>query len=174
MTLREQPLAVLVVDDEPRILEALEAQLGRTFEVHTATSAARAMEILVTYGPFAAVVSDLKMPGGDGVEFLVQVRRRAPTTARILLTGSLDAAAAATAVNDAGVHRLLLKPCRFGEVGAAIEATVAERRNTSVVRNSLRKLVATLDDTGAEESAAASGDAADRVDTDAVELHRPR
>src|SRR5205814_7516850 len=56
------------------------------------------------------VISDHAMPGIDGAEFLTMVRRRWPRAARILLTGSADLAAAARAVNQAQIERLLVKP----------------------------------------------------------------
>jgi CheY-like chemotaxis protein len=137
---------VLLVDDEPLVLEALSLQLRGRFEVHTATSAALGLAALATGAPFAAVISDLQMPGCDGIDFLVEVRRRAPTAVRILLTGKADAPNAAAAVNRAGVHRLLLKPFRSTELKSALDAAIAEQQGRAGIASSLRELVASLDD----------------------------
>lgn len=104
--------AVLFVDDESRVLAGYERSLNRqSFDVECASSGAAALEMLGQGGTYDVVVSDLRMPGMDGVEFLTEVARRWPDTFRILLTGAADLQTAVSAVNKAGVFRLLLKPC---------------------------------------------------------------
>ncbi|MGC4068938.1 MAG: response regulator [Polyangiaceae bacterium] len=53
---------ILCVDDEPRVLDGLTLQLGRSYEIHSATSGPAALEILRSKGPFAVVLSDMRMP----------------------------------------------------------------------------------------------------------------
>jgi len=116
---------LLLVDDEPHVLEGLALFLRRRFEIVARTNAAAALSALDDEGPFAAVVADLRMPGMNGVEMLAEVRRRSPSTSRVLLTGHGDVDAAAAAVNDAAVHRFLTKPCPPARLAAELELALA-------------------------------------------------
>jgi signal transduction histidine kinase len=122
--IRDEPptkARLLIVDDEPHILEGLALHLRRRFEIVARTNGADALRALDDEGPFSAVLSDLRMPGMDGVQLLSEVRRRSPGTSRVLLTGHGDLEAAVAAVNDAGVHRFLTKPCAPAKLAAALE-----------------------------------------------------
>ena len=129
----EQP-RVLCVDDEPKMLAALQRTLHRSCSVTIARGAAEAMEAIRTQAPFNVVVSDLQMPGIDGIEFLRWVARHSPDTAGILLTGNADLSAAIAAVNVGVVFRFLTKPCTpallietIGDASASCAARQAER-----------------------------------------------
>jgi response regulator RpfG family c-di-GMP phosphodiesterase len=76
---------ILYVDDEPDNLRVFELTFRHEFSVLTATSAEAGMEVL-NENPIAVVLSDQRMPGVTGVEFLAQVRNLAPDTIRILVT----------------------------------------------------------------------------------------
>src|ERR1700733_9825090 len=102
---------VLCVDDDSNILCALRGTLRREWDVTTALSAAAGIKAIDTYGPFAVVVSDLQMPGVDGIEFLRWVAIRTPDTSGILLSGAANLASAIAAVNAGYVFRFLTKPC---------------------------------------------------------------
>jgi CheY-like chemotaxis protein len=102
---------VLVVDDEPDILESLQAYLEATLpgvRVYTAGRADEALPMLRELD-IQVVVSDLRMPGMDGLAFLTQVRKRFPTVRRILITAfseeDLDERA-----QEVGVGTVLRKP----------------------------------------------------------------
>lgn len=103
--------AILCVDDEPRILEAFERQLRKQFDVHTALGPDAALNVMASQGPYAVVVSDLRMPGMDGIEFLSRVRQISPDTVRIMLTGNADLSSAVMAVNEGNIFQFLTKPC---------------------------------------------------------------
>ncbi|MDQ1521265.1 MAG: hypothetical protein QOI55_2338, partial [Actinomycetota bacterium] len=111
--------AVLCVDDDENVLAALSRSLGTSYAVSTACSAKDALA-LIDNERFAVVVSDLRMPELDGVDLLNLVRERAPTTARILLTGHADLDAAIAAVNRCNIFRLLCKPCPPADLHAAV------------------------------------------------------
>lgn len=115
---------VLLVDDEPRVLEALAPFLLRTYDVDTCSSAVAALA-RVREQTYLAVVSDLRMPTMDGVELLKHVRSISPVTARILLTGQGEIDDAVHAINDAAVHRYLAKPCSSIAVLEAIREAVS-------------------------------------------------
>lgn len=115
---------LLLVDDERHVLDALALHFRRKYEVITKTSGKAALEALES-GEFVAVVSDLRMPHMNGLELLAEVKRRAPGTTRLLLTGFADLTSAITAINDAGIHRLLTKPCPAAQVARALDEALA-------------------------------------------------
>ncbi|PJB75350.1 MAG: hypothetical protein CO095_03830, partial [Armatimonadetes bacterium CG_4_9_14_3_um_filter_58_7] len=102
---------VLCVDDEPQILEGLKLVLRKSFEVRTATSGEEALRQMDDNGPFTVILSDMRMPGVNGTQFLAEARARDPLAVRILLTGHADIEAAISAINEGWVFRFLLKPC---------------------------------------------------------------
>jgi len=118
----KQRTRVLFVDDEPMVLEGLSNQLYRQFDVVTATSGADGLAIIEAHGPFAVVMSDMKMPKMNGVEFLSRVREMAPESVRILLTGYTDIDNAIAAVNDGQIFRFLTKPCPYETLVSALRA----------------------------------------------------
>lgn len=102
---------VLCVDDDADILEAYQDTLQARFAIDIARSAEEGMRCVTLRGPYAVVVSDLNMPGMDGLDFLTQLQGIAPDTVRIMLTSSTDRNAASMAVNHATIFRFLSKPC---------------------------------------------------------------
>ncbi len=102
---------ILLVDDDPNILAALRRQLRKVFLIDTAPGPREGLEAVRESGPYAVVVSDLRMPGMDGIQFLAKVRTLAPDTVRMMLTGNADLHAAMEAVNEGNVFRFLTKPC---------------------------------------------------------------
>jgi response regulator RpfG family c-di-GMP phosphodiesterase len=102
---------VLCVDDEPMVLEGLERNLGEHFEVVTASSGRDALAVIASQQPFAAIVSDMRMPQMNGAEFLARARELSPDSSRMLLTGYAETSAAIAAVNEGHIFRFLCKPC---------------------------------------------------------------
>lgn len=90
---------VLFVDDESSILDGYKRMLHREFEVDTAVGGLQGLTLIRDRGPFSVVISDMRMPGMNGAQFLAQVRQSAPDTVRMLLTGYTDIDAAMDAVN---------------------------------------------------------------------------
>ncbi|MCX7071572.1 MAG: response regulator [Gammaproteobacteria bacterium] len=121
-------LRVLLVDDEPAVLEGLELQLGRRYEVHGTTQPAQALKMVDTMAPFAIVLSDMRMPGMDGAALLREIRNRQPHGVRMLLSGHADVGSAIAAVNDGGVFRFLTKPCPPAQLLAAFDAAAQHYR----------------------------------------------
>lgn len=119
---------VLFVDDEPHLREAFKRIFHQdAIEVVTASSGPEALSILET-GDYAVVVSDERMPGMTGCELLTEVRQRYPSTVRIMLTGYATLELALDAINKAEVHRFLLKPCSFIELGNIVREAIERRR----------------------------------------------
>lgn len=119
-------LRLLCVDDEPHVLEGLQLQLRKECDVVTATSGAEGLEILRAQGPFAVVLSDMRMPAMDGVAFLAAVCEEAPDTTRMLLTGNADLSSAIAAVNHGQVFRFLTKPCPPHDLREAVRAAIGQ------------------------------------------------
>ncbi|MEP6766373.1 MAG: response regulator, partial [Gemmatimonadaceae bacterium] len=116
---------VLCVDDDERLLEGLALRLRRFFDVVTATSGAQALAALRLSTPFAVVISDMQMPNASGATFLSAMRRVAPETTRILLTGQADVRSAIAAVNEGEVFRFLLKPIEINALIGIIREGIA-------------------------------------------------
>ena len=104
---------ILCVDDEPEVLRGLEMHLRSRFDVITANGGLEALQYLweLGAGSFAAVLSDMRMPGMDGSTLLSHVRRMSPDTTRVMLTGYSEMRSAIAAINDGNVFRFLIKPC---------------------------------------------------------------
>ena len=100
---------VLIVDDEPRSLEALERNLHEHFRVLTATSAAEA-ERIIEREEVDIVLCDQRMPGENGVQFLTRLRRSHPDIVRIILSGYTDAEDIIAGLNEAGIYHYIIKP----------------------------------------------------------------
>ncbi|MFZ0927935.1 MAG: HD domain-containing phosphohydrolase [Syntrophobacteraceae bacterium] len=105
------PFRVLFVDDDPNILAAFQRQLRKDFSVHTALGGEEGLKAVLEQDPFAVIVSDLRMPGMDGIQFLSRVRQDAPDSVRVMLTGNADLSKAIDAVNQGNIFRFLTKPC---------------------------------------------------------------
>lgn len=101
---------LLCVDDEPSILQSLERLFKAQFEVLAATSAAEAFVVLENHRDCAVVISDYRMPGMNGVEFLRQVRQDHPLTSRAILSGQIDLHQVSEAINRHDIHKFFLKP----------------------------------------------------------------
>lgn len=130
---------VLLIDDEPRILLALHRALSTDFAVDVAVGAELGLRALAERGPFAVVVSDLKMPVLDGIQFMTQAKNLYPDTVRIMLTGQADLRAAIAAVNEGCVFRFLTKPCPATVLAQAIEAALEQHRLITGEQNLLRE-----------------------------------
>jgi response regulator RpfG family c-di-GMP phosphodiesterase len=119
---------ILFVDDEPNVLAAFERQLRKRFTIETATSGAVGLRKLAEGEPFAVVVSDLRMPEMDGVQFLSTARELHPDCVRLLLTGYADIQHAVEAVNQGSLFRFLTKPCPLEMLFRALDAALVQHR----------------------------------------------
>jgi response regulator RpfG family c-di-GMP phosphodiesterase len=102
---------ILFVDDEPHVLQSIQRQLRKRFTLEVAEGGADALRILKENGPFAVIVSDMRMPEMNGVELLSKVKDLYPNTVRMMLTGNADQETAMDAVNTGHIFRFLTKPC---------------------------------------------------------------
>jgi response regulator RpfG family c-di-GMP phosphodiesterase len=120
-------ITVLLVDDEENILRSLKRLLmDEEFEVETATSGEVALELLAGLENVGLVVSDQRMPGMNGAEFLSKSREIAPNALRILLTGYSDITATIDAINKGGACRYISKPWDDDELLQTIRVAVEQ------------------------------------------------
>lgn len=141
--------AVLCVDDEPNLLRGLTLHLRRHFEVTTTTDPEEALRWLTeTPSRFAVVLSDLRMPGMDGVTLLTEAAEVAPDTSRVLLTGHADVGSMMEGINQAHVYHFLTKPCPPGRLLGTLRAAAEQHRLVNAERelleDTLRGCVQTL------------------------------
>lgn len=119
---------ILFVDDEPAVLEGYKRLLGRELPIETAVGGALGLAAIAERGPFAVVISDMRMPQMDGAQFLAKVQDCAPATVRMALTGQVDVDTAMHAVNEGNIFRFLTKPCSKENLLKAAEAAFAQYR----------------------------------------------
>lgn len=119
---------VILVDDDPNILAGYLRHLRKGLKVDVAEGGLQALELMAKQGPYAVVVSDLKMPGMDGIALLKKVKEASPDTVRIILTGFADVDNAIAAVNEGHVFRFLTKPCDIETLARALAEAIKQYR----------------------------------------------
>jgi FixJ family two-component response regulator len=130
---------ILFVDDDPTVLDGYRRLLHHKFSISTAVGGQQGLALLQASGPFAVVISDMRMPGMSGSEFLAHARERFPDTVRMLLTGYSDLDAAINAVNQGNIFRYLSKPCGKETILEAIESALAVYRSRAAEKEVLKK-----------------------------------
>lgn len=133
--------AVLCVDDEPELLEAVALTLGHRYYVELAASGNAALEKVRTLSKLTVIVSDMRMPQMDGAQFFSAARAIAPNARRILLTGYADIKSAIAAVNDGRIFRYLTKPCSSAELIEAVDAAIADYEAEMLDQSAIRQTV---------------------------------
>ncbi len=118
---------ILIVDDEPSIRELLTDALSREpYDVLCAGSAEEALGI-IDKKPVDVVLSDEKMPGMSGSEFLAIVRQQYPDTIRMILTGHASLEAAIRAINEGEIYRFFTKPCKMVDLTVTIRQALQHK-----------------------------------------------
>ena len=130
-----QPI-ILLVDDQPLVLETLKNMLKRgPYTVLCAQSGPEALSVL-EHESVDVVISDERMPGMAGSEFLAVVRDRFPETVRIILTGYASVETAIKAINEGEIYRFLTKPCNSQDLFTAVKEALdhkAKGKNTDQI-----------------------------------------
>jgi response regulator RpfG family c-di-GMP phosphodiesterase len=130
---------ILLVDDEPAVLDGYKRTLYRDFQVDTSVGGQEGLASMRDKGPYAVVISDMRMPGMNGAQFLAQVKIASPDSVRMLLTGYTDMNMAIEAVNEGNIFRFLTKPCERETLTIAINAALDQHRLIVVEKELLEK-----------------------------------
>ncbi len=139
---------ILLVDDESNVLDAYRRNLRKQFTITTAGGGAEGLEAIKNEGPFAVIVTDMRMPEMDGVEFLSRAKKIAPDSVRIMLTGNADQQTAIDAVNKGDVFKFLNKPCTPEDMAKALNTSIKQYQLTQaekeLLENTLKGSIETL------------------------------
>ncbi|PQO28685.1 HD domain-containing phosphohydrolase [Blastopirellula marina] len=130
---------VLLVDDEPNILNGYKRHLRKQFEVEVAEGGGQAIQRLDSDEAYAVVVSDMQMPGVSGVQVLAHAARLHPDTVRVMLTGNADQQTAVVAVNEGRIFRFLNKPCQPDLLAQTLEEGLRQYQLLRTEHNLLSK-----------------------------------
>lgn len=135
----EEQIRILCVDDEMNVLKALErAFLDEGYALLTALSGDDGLAILEKSAPVQIVISDYRMPGMNGVDFLSQVSGRWPDTVRIVLSGYADTTSVIAAINEGQIYKFISKPWNDDELRItivnAIDRYLLNRKNIELTQ----------------------------------------
>jgi response regulator RpfG family c-di-GMP phosphodiesterase len=130
---------VLIVDDDTNLLEGYARHLNGRYDVRAAPGSAEALALMRDEGPVAVVLSDMYMPGMNGIAFLQEVRRHWPDTVRMMLTGQADIDMAIAAINEGNIFRFLTKPVTRDEFDNAFKAGVRQYQLVTAERDLLQE-----------------------------------
>jgi CheY-like chemotaxis protein len=122
-----QPKAIpviLLIEDEPLLLELLGAEVALTCKLYTAASAAEA-DLRLAARHYDVIVCDHMLPGEQGLDFLMRAMDMLPSTRRILMTGYTNPEFISRSMTLAGLSACLVKPIRAAELTAAIRSALA-------------------------------------------------
>jgi class 3 adenylate cyclase len=132
---------LLLVDDEVRVLDSLEALLAMDYRVLRADRPEAALDLLGRED-VALVISDQRMPGMVGTELLARSLEVSPDTVRVLLTAFTDADALMESINAANIYHFILKPWDPKELTHTVRRGVERHRLTRERATLLRDLAA--------------------------------
>ena len=119
---------ILLVDDDANILDGYRRSLSREFPMETALGGQQALALAAEKGPYAVVISDMRMPGMDGVQLLSRIKALSPDAIRVMLTGNADTETAINAINEGSIFRFLNKPCSKEVMAKTITAALVQYR----------------------------------------------
>lgn len=118
---------LLIVDDEPDMLDFLERVFRTDFQVTRANSADEALALLPTRD-FLVLVTDQKMPRITGVELVERIADTYPNLVKVLVSGFTDLPEVQRAVERAGIHNYVVKPVDSEQLRAAVADAIARVR----------------------------------------------
>lgn len=133
---------ILFVDDDPNLLSGIRRQFRRTYNIETAEGGEAALQKIRDTGNYDVIVSDMRMPGMDGITFLSQASKSSPESVRIMLTGNNDLQTAIDAVNKGQVFAFLNKPCEQEALSKTLDKALEHYRLLHLEKELLEKTLA--------------------------------
>jgi response regulator RpfG family c-di-GMP phosphodiesterase len=130
---------ILLVDDDSNILDGYRRSLSREFLIETAMGGEQALKLAADSGPYAVVVSDMRMPGMDGIQLLSKIKAQSPDTIRVMLTGNAEIETAINAINEGSIFRFLTKPCSKEMMAKTLTAALVQYRLVTAERQLLEQ-----------------------------------
>src|ERR1019366_4164319 len=130
---------ILLVDDDSNILDGYRRSLSREFLIETAMGGEQALKLVADNGPYAVVVSDMRMPGMDGIQLLSKIKAQSPDTIRVMLTGNAEIETAINAINEGSIFRFLTKPCSKEMMAKTLTAALVQYRLVTAERQLLEQ-----------------------------------
>lgn len=140
--INEDKISILFVDDEPNNLFSFRATFRTKYKIYTAGSSKEGLEMLEDF-PIDIIITDQRMPGVTGIEFLEEVIKRYPEPIRILMTGYSDESVIREAINKGKVFYYLDKPWKEDEIDEIIllaYAVYIERKKSKIKTRELEEL----------------------------------
>ena len=121
---------VLFVDDDDLVLACFQRMLSRHFNVDTAPGPFEGLHAISTKGPYSVVVSDMRMPRLNGMQFLTKAKDLAPDTVGIILSGNLDDFTAEFEGRARkAIFKILPKPCPYDQLIKIIKEAISYKNN---------------------------------------------
>ncbi len=131
---------IMLVDDEPNVISALRRALRpQRYQILSCVSAEQALETMACQR-VDLVVSDQRMPGMTGIDFLHRVKSLYPDTVRIALSGYTDLSTVTDAVNEGAVYKFLTKPWDDAELRQVLAAALEGKRHADEDHQAKREL----------------------------------
>lgn len=165
-------IRLLAVDDEPAVLRALRSLFrSSAYDLHLAESGAEALKILGEH-PIDVIISDMRMPGMDGMELLSEAKRRFPEPVRIVLSGYAEPDRVIGVLNEAGIFAYVSKPWDSADLKLKVHRAAEQlrlRQLTEYQNDQLERLNSSLEDKVRERTAELSS-AKDRLNLALEEL----
>ncbi|NNF67175.1 MAG: response regulator, partial [Gammaproteobacteria bacterium] len=141
---------ILFVDDEQAVLDACRRALRKKIKIDTALGPVEALKQIDAANDYAVIISDMRMPEMNGAQLLAEVKKRSPSTIRMMLTGNSDQQTAIDAVNEGDIFRFLNKPCPPDKLWGSVEAALEQHRlmmaERDLLENTLQGAIQVLAD----------------------------
>ncbi len=136
-------IKILCVDDEKNVLRSLERLfMDEDYHIFTAKTGEAGLAILEEEADIQLILSDYRMPGMDGIDFLKQANERRPATIRIVLSGYADTASVVGAINEGQIYRFIPKPWNDEEllltIKKALEVYFLRQKNEGLANRLMK------------------------------------
>ncbi len=130
---------ILLVDDEQAVLDGISRRLGADYQLTLANAPLAGLDKLSAGEKFAVILTDMQMPGMDGLSFIRRARELSPTSVFLMLTGNQDLPTATRALNEGQVFRYFTKPCASADLRAGLDAALRQYELLQAERELLQR-----------------------------------